>query len=54
MIDQSQSRKKKKHSERNFALFFFGKVTLRRFGENSEYIPGHGGLNGAAEQLDGD
>lgn len=46
--------KKKKTQREEFALFFFGKVTLRRFGENSEYIPGHGGLNGAAEQLDGD
>lgn len=54
LIDQSQSRKKKKHSERNLPSFF-GEVTLLcRFGENSEYIPGHGGLNGAAEQLDGD
>lgn len=45
--------KKKKHSERNLH-YFLGEVTLRSFGENSEYIPGHGGLNGAAEQLDGD
>lgn len=47
--DRSIPEQKKKTQREEFALFFLGKVTLRRFGENSEYIPGHGGLNGAAE-----